>query len=493
MTRRLGLWAAVGVVLLGASLVAAEILSSTPTTFAPAEQERSGMAPYAVVTADVDLDGRVDIVVANNESNDVTVLYATEEGTFDSVNYAADSGPSGVQVADMNNDGRLDIVVSHNTANSVLTLLQNSDHPRDFEASVPQETDEGPEGVVVADFNGDGIRDAATPNLFSTDGTVSVLIGVGDGTFKPRVLPPLVPGPNDSGDYLTVVECPAEDPECEDFIGSPMALVAANVDSGAPLDILVANVDGDNVALLPGAGDGTFGTPSNFEVGPAPVSIAAGDLNIDGFVDLVTADEEDGTISLLFGAGDGTFQIFGFDVNLDSFPTAVRIWDLNMDGRPDVAVANSSGDADGVTVMRGIGVSSPSAFAFETAENFPIDLLSPNPFGVAIGDLDGDFRPDMATANIDVGEEDEGVSVFRNTGNLLVGDANTDSVVNEEDIPQALEEVFDGDGVIVIQVAGGSLASGPGADGNGDTVVSAADLLAIAKEIANNDSASAGT
>jgi hypothetical protein len=59
--------------------------------------------------------------------------------------------------------------------------------------------------------------------------------------------------------------------------------------------------------------------------------------------------------------------------------------------------------------------------------------------------------------------------------------------VTEADIAQTLQEVFDGDGSIVIQVAGGVLASGPGADGNGDTIVSVADVLAITAIIASED------
>jgi hypothetical protein len=162
-----------------------------------------------------------------------------------------------------------------------------------------------------------------------------------------------------------------------------------------------------------------------------------------------------------------------------------------MDGRPDVAVAGSFEEADGISVLRGIGTSSPSGFGFELIQDFPIDVESPLPFSLATGDLNGDFKPDVATANMDASSEEEAVSLFSNNGNLLIGDANTDGVVNDADVPQAVEEVFDGDGAIVIQVAGGSSASGPGADGNGDTLVSAADFLAISQRIAGL--ASAGT
>ena len=452
MMRRLGLLASAGCVLFGASLVIAAIPSTTPSSFEESVQETAGLASQAVVVADVDLDGKQDLVVANNESDDVSILYGLGNGTFDAPeNFITRTGPSAVQVADMTGDGLPDIVVAHDTSSEVLTLIQGPTK-RIFELGTAVETDEGPTGLAVADFNGDGIRDAATANFFSSDGTVSYLKGLGDGNFAAAV------------NYLTV-------PVDSELFTGPIALAAADINGDSKQDLVVANSDGNNVALLNGNGDGTFATPLNFDVGAAPIAISVGDLNIDGKLDVVTADEEDFTVSLLFGKGDSTFEPAS-SVTVGAFPTSVDVWDYNLDGRPDLAVTDSFVEADGVSILRGTGDG-----AFQEIEDFPVGGTSPT--SVANGDLNGDFKADVVTANVDAPTEEESLSVRLNTANLLVGDANTDMQVTEADLPQTVQEVFDGDGSIVIQVAGGGLASGPGADGNGDRVVNAADVVAI--------------
>lgn len=429
--------------------VAYAVPSSVPTLLGDAEQHRAGQVSYAVAAADLDLDGIVDLVVANNESNDVSVLPGAGGGSFRTGRfYAVDAGPSAVGVADMNGDELPDVVVAHDAASSVLTLLQTPGIPLDFHAALPSAAGDGPEAMVIADFDGDRVPDVATANLFSADGTVSVLLGLGDGRLAAAVHYPTVAAGSD-------------------FIAAPCAIAAADVDGNDTMDLLVANVDGDNLALLRGAGDGTFSAATNFAVGPAPVAVAAGDLNLDGFVDAVTANEEDGTITLLFGDGAGGFDAFGFDVDLDSFPTAVAIADLNLDLRPDVIVAASGSEADGVIVLRGIGASTPGGFAFEAVEDFPIDLAAPNPFGLAVADLDGDQKPDVATANVDVADAADAVSVFLNESPRYrnTGDCNGDGEV----------EIVELQRCVYVSFFGGPFDSCP-ACGGGDSEVSVTDL-----------------
>lgn len=459
MMRRLGYFASAGCVLLGASLVVAAIPSSTPTTFSESVELPAGGAPRSVVVADVDLDGIVDLVAANNESDDVSISYGLGDGEFDTPQFlSACSGPSAVRVADMNRDGLPDVVVACEGTGEVLTQVQDSLFPRNFVAGPATETDDGPTDLAIGDFDGDGLLDAATANELSGEGTVSYLRGLGDGAFA------------DAVNYLTA-------PEDSEFFGGPIALAAADLDVDGNLDLVVANADGNNVAYLRGNGDGTFDTAVNTLVGAGPVAIAVGDLNIDGYLDVVTADEDDWTVTLLLGRGDGSFEEPAF-LPVSPFPVSISIWDYNLDGRPDVAVSASIAEADGVGVLRGNGTG-----LFEGLEEFAIEGSAP--YGVTQGDLNGDFKPDVVTANLDAVEPEEGLSVLFNTGNLLPGDADADGEVTAVDVGQAIKEVFDGDGSIVIQVAGGVTTSGPGADGNGDTIVSVADVVAITAIIAS--------
>ncbi len=462
--------------LMAAQMVAAQIPADTCTAFQssvefslecpidnpPSTCVDDGLGAQAVVSADVDGDGIPDLVIANNESDNVSVLYGNGDGTFvePPVNVEAFFGPSAVAVADMNRDGKRDIVVAHDFDSNVAILLQGATRDS-FTLGGDLGTGDGPEGLVVADFNGDGFPDAATANYSDDNSTVSVLLGAGDGTFMSRA------------DYMT---------STESFVG-PFALAVADLNRDGFLDLAVANADDSpsSVGVLLGAGDGNFDLLSTFPVGRdlgGPVSIAIADFNIDNIPDVVTANEDDFTVSVLLGQGDGQLGT-KTDIEVGISPEAVAVSDLNLDGRPDIAVANSLADSDGVTVLRGDGSGAflaGDAGGCADSGNFAIGGFLPT--GIAIGDFNRNGKHDIATANSD--DPSMAVSVLLNSGNLLLGDSNADGSLTTADVDQVVPEIFDGDGSNVITVAGGTTQSGPGVDGNKDHVISAADILAVA-------------
>ncbi|GIW41059.1 MAG: hypothetical protein KatS3mg076_1636 [Candidatus Binatia bacterium] len=460
-----------------ASPAPAAVGSDVPSAFAPSVELPAGPAASAVVVADVDKDAARDIVVANADSDDVSVLFGNGDGTFGSPsNFPVAAGPSAVRVADMNRDGLPDIVVAHDIAGVLLVLVQGP--PRTFTQSVEVETGEGPTGLDVADLNRDGMLDAVTANAFELVGTLSVRFGRGDGTFFAGACADGMPCDTDSdcgeGSCLALeLETVPEDSEL--FTG-PWAVRAIDVTGDRRVDLVAANTDGANVAVLPGNGDGTFGEPRNFLVGEGPIALEVVDLDIDGHPDIVTVDEDDFTLSILQGTGGGEFAGVGA-VPVGEFPAAVSAWDFNLDGRPDLAVTGTVGDADAVSVLRG-----RADGTFETREDFEIG--GSGPVSVASGDLDGDRRRDLVTANRDSEDPEDAVSVLFNEAVLAVGDANVDGRVDEADLDRILSEIFDGDGDGVIQVAGGALQSGPGVDTSGDEKISAADLVAMALFVA---------
>jgi dienelactone hydrolase len=134
-------------------------------------------------------DGKLDLVVANTDSNNVSILLGNGDGTFQApVEYAVGSNPVGVVVADFNGDTKLDIIVADscllcggNGPNFVSVLLGNGDGT--FQAAVNYPVgSSGPYWVTAGDFNGDAKPDVAVAN--ENTGNVSVLLGNGDGTFQ---------------------------------------------------------------------------------------------------------------------------------------------------------------------------------------------------------------------------------------------------------------------------------------------------------------------
>lgn len=222
--------------------------------------------------------------------------------------------------------------------------------------------------MVAADFNHDGKLDLAVTDL--TDEFVSILLGNGNGTFQTPV------------SYVT-----------SDQRGYAGPIAVADFNADGKLDLAVVNEGGgDNVAILLGAGDGTFGTAVNSSVGFSPVSIAVGDFTGHGKRDLAVANNGNpygvlgfvsGTVSILLCNGDGTFQpAVNYDAGVAS--TAAAVADFNGRGKSDVAVTSFGV----VSVLGGNGdgtFRSPVSFA-----------AGPSPFSLGVGDFNGDGKQDLA-------------------------------------------------------------------------------------------------
>jgi hypothetical protein len=173
----------------------------------------------------------------------------------------------------------------------------------------------------------------------------------------------------------------------------PISVAIGDLNGDEKPDLATANFDvGVNtVSVLLNKGDGSFQAKRGYGTGRRPSSVAIGDLNGDGKPDLATANQADGvnTVSVLLNRGDGSFQA-KMDYGTGRSPLAVAIGDLNGDGKPDLATANSEASTVSVLLNRGDG-------------NFEVrlDYRTGGPAeSVAIGDLNGDGKPDIVTANL---------------------------------------------------------------------------------------------
>jgi hypothetical protein len=414
----------------------------------------------SVALADVNGDDRLDVVVASIcasgsecTSGVVDVLLGNGDGSFQAaLSYGSGGyGAVSVAVSDVNGDNKPDLLVANLdwevtfcgdakrhtpqtgtclNEGTVGVLLGNGNGTFQSDATY-QTAASNATSVAVGDFNRDGIPDLAVADSNDSNGSVSVFLGSGGGVYQPAVTYPSV-GFNTSGVAVG------------DFNGDGIPDLALVDEFGSE--------QGGDVSILLGNGDGTFGTATSYATGTFDsLSIAVGDFNGDGKLDLAVASSCDGTcgsVSILLGNGDGTFQTaqvynsggsqanylvvadFNGDKQLDlavantcatqngcngglvgvllgngdgTFQPAVgypsgsfgaqslAVGDVNGDGKLDLAVANVSGAPGNIGILLGNGDGT-----FQPAQTFPVDA---QPFSVAIADLNGDGKPDLAFAS----------------------------------------------------------------------------------------------
>lgn len=294
-----------------------------------------------------------------------------------------------VRIADFNGDGRQDLVVANAFDNSVSRLLGHGDGTFGTKADFPTAAQQ-PKSIAIGDLNGDGQLDIVTANQNFDGkliGSVTVLLGDGDGSFKPKV------------DYDAV-------------FGAHEAAVG-DVDKDGKLDIVVVGWGEANVAVLKGDGAGSFAAPKKFPVGTAPHSVAIADFDDDGDLDLATANHlKAGTVSVLLGDGAGNFAASQTRA-VGSQPHSIRSGDLNGDHIPDLVTANDASNDVSVLIGNGGG-------AFATRVNYPTGTT---PKTVFLADMNGDGHLDILTGNID-GNYPKLVHAGGDTVSILLGNGD---------------------------------------------------------------------
>jgi hypothetical protein len=363
--------------------------------FQPQQAFPAGNNPFAVALLDdrgkpVDIngDGKPDLVVANRYDGTVEVLLGNGDGTFhyplgdpNKGTYPVGFMPRSVAVADVNGDGKPDLIIanggnSYMPGSTVSVLLGNGDgtfgntfdpvsHRFIMEADVPPlEVGTRPYSVAVADVNGDGKPDLVVANY--ANNTLSMLLGNGDGTFG-GVFDPASRRFEGPAKTIQVVAYPND-------VAYPNSVVLADVNGDGKPDLVVTDGYNDHrVSVLlnttaPGAATPSFAGPQTFDVGPHPTSVSVTDVNGDGKPDLVVTNRGDGyggTVSVLLGDGRGGFRYLNDEPEQGTFPVgsrpySVAVADVNGDGKPDLVVANDGDNTVSVLLGNGDGAFIPA-------------------------------------------------------------------------------------------------------------------------------------
>jgi len=378
---------------------------------------------FFVTVADVNGDGKPDLVFTNQESpGNVGVRLGNGDGTFQALQtfgLAGGSSPTWIGVADLNGDGRPDLVVADANYNGVWRLMGdvppvvrsiNRSNPAGLlttgSANFTVTFSEPVTGVDPTDFavassvgvigtdvsvSGCGAVYTVSVNSVSGTGTLGLNL-VDDGSIKDALGNPLQPG--------TAAAFQTRQTFAVGKYAVSIAVSDLNGD-GRP-DLVVANINSNAVSVLLGNGDGTFEAQQAFPTGESPLFVAVSDVNGDGRPDLLIANVIANTVSVLLGNGDGTFkpqQTFATGLE----PESLAIADLNGDGKPDLVVANYESNTVGILLGAGDGT-------FQTQRTI---ATGTGPRSVAVSDVNGDGRPDLVVANL----KDNTVSVLLGIGN----------------------------------------------------------------------------
>jgi FG-GAP-like repeat len=284
-----------------------------------------GGVPYSVVTADFNHDGNLDLAVSDWGANQISILLGKGDGSFHPARTFSVFSCTGLAVGDFNGDGIPDLAFVEYEGSGTGGLgiyLGNGDGT--FRSGASYVLGRGPVWLTTADFNGDGHLDVAVANSGSdthgTDGSVMVLFGRGDGTFRK--------------------------PTTYKLGGGPFAIAAGDLNGNGHPDIAFTTNAGE-VDILMNTGSGKFKHTNSYGAGfePAGIAIAALKRDDKGHQDLVISCADG--VGVLLGNGDGTFgaETIYSTSGIGQGPRYAVVADFDRDGNPDIAAVLGEGNA----------------------------------------------------------------------------------------------------------------------------------------------------
>src|SRR6185437_7531588 len=346
------------------------MMNSGNHQFSAATAYSLNASPSGTAIADINGDGKPDLVVA--DTNGIDVLPGKGDGTFGAAQNTAVAGASagivGPVVADFNGDGKPDAVVA---VGGAVTLLAGQGNGA-FGAGTAVASVAGtvnPVALVTGDFNKDGKPDLAfaygVTSGTTYSGFLAIELGNGDGTFRSSTTP---------------------------LAAGPVSLTVGDVNQDGSLDLIAGLVTplGPQIAIYLGKGDGTFQNPKAITTAAYLPSITVVDFNGDGKPDLLLGDCCGLSEAVLMpGNGDGTFQT-GYAFPSGPNPSYLAVADFDGDGKPDLAIAGKNDFGGTLVVLRNTTPSVAKATVVSTA--------NPSSTAIAPGSLAAAYSTDLANS-----------------------------------------------------------------------------------------------
>lgn len=282
--------------------------------------------PVAIAVGDFNNDHLLDTVIVNMDNSNIVILLGNVDETLrvqKALLLGSTSYPVAVAVGYFDKDNILDLAVANSGNDRVVILIGNGNGT--FRSLKPLQAGGGssPSGVAVGDFNHDGNTDVAAADWGINK--VGVFLGYGNGSFRSQMVFP-------AGN-------------------SPTWVNVADFNGDSYLDVAVLNLGDNNIGILLGVGNGTFLTQTTYSVSNTNSTyfFAIADVNNDGQWDIVIPNAVDDNIGILLGRGDGSFGTqITFSTGTDSAPAGLAVADFNRDNRPDMVVVNSNSDEVGI-------------------------------------------------------------------------------------------------------------------------------------------------
>ncbi len=361
--------------------------------------------PDYSVLADVDGDGKSEILVSNGNSlsfsafRNVSTAGSITASSFSAkVDFTAATSPNSVEYGDLDGDGKLDMVVTNATTGSI-SLYRNLSTvgaitTGSFAAKVDFTTGlNNPRISVIRDFDGDGKPDIAISNA----NTAQVIV------FRNTT----VAGAFTSGSLAIPITLSAG--------GNPSGIASSDLDGDGKLDIVVSNTTPNSISVFRNtstSGTISFAAKVDFTTGTSPQNICIGDLDGDGKEDIAVANSGSASISIFRNTSTvGTITSGSFAAKVDftagSNTLAVSAGDINGDGKLDLVAVNNTPNT--ISIFRNTATSGAiTTGSFAAKVDFATGV-GPM-YSVSIGDLDGDAKPDVVTSNSTANT----ISVLRN-------------------------------------------------------------------------------